>query len=137
MYTHVRWQCMGFFINVNSWLLKKQIKTIKKNSKTYFYQLRWGSYFSRSMFSWSYFSWTVMRPHICHLCVSVNVCKQTTQKISEVTCVRDTVMDYLQNSPYTDLITISSIHKKFSSLIYFIFITKTSSFLLDGTIVKS
>ena len=52
--------------------------------------------------------------------VCLNVCKQTTQKIPEVTCIRDTVMDYLQNGPYTGLITISSIHKKFSSLIYFI-----------------
>ena len=34
-----------------------------------------------------------------HLCVSVNVCKQKSQEIPEVTCTRRTIMDFLHETP--------------------------------------
>ena len=34
-----------------------------------------------------------------HLCVSVNVCKQKSPEIPEVTCTRRTIMDFLHDTP--------------------------------------
>jgi hypothetical protein len=34
-----------------------------------------------------------------HLCVSVNICKQKSQEIPEVTCTRRTIMDFLHETP--------------------------------------
>ena len=52
------------------------------------------------MISKKYFSWPLMRSlSSTHLCVSVNVCKQKSQEIPEVTCTRRTIMDFLHETP--------------------------------------
>jgi hypothetical protein len=57
-------------------------------------------YFTRNLISKKYFSWTVMKPlSLTHICVSVNVCKQTTTEIKVVTCTTRTIMDILQETP--------------------------------------
>ena len=70
----------------------------------------WVSYFSRSVIiiidfplnviSKKYFSWPLMRSlSFPHLCVPVNVCKQKSQEIPEVTCTRRTIIDFLHETP--------------------------------------
>jgi len=54
------------------------------------------SYFPQTAINKMYLLSTVMRLlSTIHLCVLGNVCKQTTLEITEVTCTRGTVMDYL------------------------------------------
>ena len=88
--------------------------------------LRWVSYFSRSViiisyFPWNvisktYFSWIVMRPlSPSHLCVSVIFYKQTTPEKPEVTCTRRTMMVFLHE---TSLIWVISLRVKLW-LVYF------------------
>jgi len=100
---------------------------MQQGYKHTFNNLRWVSYFSRSviiiiyfplnMISKKYFSWIVMRPlYPSHLCELVyNVYKQTTPEIPEVTCTRRTIMDFLHE---TSLIWVISLGVKLW-LVYF------------------
>ena len=52
------------------------------------------------MISKKYFPWPLTRSLSSpHLCVSVNICKQKSQEIPEVTCTRRTIMDFLHETP--------------------------------------
>jgi len=61
-----------------------------------------------------------MRPlSLTHLCVSVNVCKQTTPEIPEVTCARCNGMDYLHETPMIWVISLKSAWDVILWLVYF------------------